>query len=264
MELQELVARARLLFSGAPKRFNVFNLVNGKRSAKEIAKKSGKSLSATLQDLQKMRDLELVVPRKGEDERIIRKEKSIIYEKVPLLKHLSDSYFKDPTKLPVVEKKKPPKGRLKIKISKGIAIPREQEILNICNTGEDQLFEFKRAGTDVGTLSKEICAFANTRMGGLIFYGVEDDGAIGNADISKQTFDQKLRNSVRNTISPAISIEIIEKDVLGHRIFLIYTPPWNRKQVYQFDGRIYIRHGTNVFIAKPEELKKLYDGECVI
>jgi hypothetical protein len=53
MNLQELVARARLLFEGAPKRKEVFNFINGKKSAKDIAKKTGKSLSATLQDLQK-------------------------------------------------------------------------------------------------------------------------------------------------------------------------------------------------------------------
>lgn len=264
MELQEHIARARLLFSGAPKRFTVFKLVNGKISAKEIAKKTGKSLSATLQDLQKMRDLGLVVSRKGGDGKIIKKEKSIIYEKVPVLKHLPGSYFKDPTKLPAVDKEKSYKGKLKVKTFKGVAIPGEKEILSICNTGEDQLFEFKRAGTEMSTLSKETCAFANTQMGGLIFYGVEDDGAIGNADMPKQTFDQRLRNSVRNTISPAISIKIIEKDVLGYKIFLIYTPPWNRKQVYQFNGRTYIRHGTNVFIAKTEELKKLYNGKYVI
>lgn len=264
MELQELIARGRLLFSKAPKRFTVFKLVNGKISAKGIAKKTGKSLSATLQDLQKMRDLGLVVFKKGENGKIIKKEESIVYEKVPVLKHLSSSYFKDPTKLPTVDKKESYKGRFKVKTFKGIAIPREKEILSICNTGEDQLFEFKSAGTEMSTLSKEICAFANTRMGGLIFYGVEDDGAIDNADMTKQTFDQSLQNSVRNTISPSISIKIIEKDVLGYKIFLIYTPPWNRKQVYQFNGRIYIRHGTNVFIAKPEELKKLYDGEYVI
>lgn len=60
MELQELVARARIIFQGAPKRVQVFELVNGKRSAKEIARRSRKSLSAALQDLQKMRDMELV------------------------------------------------------------------------------------------------------------------------------------------------------------------------------------------------------------
>ena len=40
MELQELVARARIIFQGAPKRAQVFELVNGKRSAKEIARRS--------------------------------------------------------------------------------------------------------------------------------------------------------------------------------------------------------------------------------
>jgi len=263
MELQELVARARLLFFGAPKRFIVFNLVNGKKSTKEIAKKSGKSLSATLQDLQKMRDLGLIVFRKKDGE-TMKKDNFTIYERAPLLKHLPKSYFEEPTKLPVIERSGLKRRKSATKSLRGVVIPNEQGILDICRSGEDQLYEFKRAGTEIRILSKEICAFANTRMGGLIFYGVEDDGAIGNANIRKQVFDQALQNSIRNTISPAISIKIIEKDVLGYRVFLIYISPWNRKNVYQFDGRVYIRHGTNVFISKPEELKKLYNGEYVI
>ena len=96
MELQELVARARLLFDGATKRRQVFELVNGKRSGKEIARKSGKSLSATLQDLQKLRDLELIVPRLSEGGGVFKKDQSIVYEKAVLLKHISALYFDSP------------------------------------------------------------------------------------------------------------------------------------------------------------------------
>jgi len=263
MELQELVARARLLFSGAPKRFIVFGLVNGKRSAKEIAKKAGKSLSATLQDLQKMKDLGLIVDKKDKNGKMIKREKSIVYEKSPLLKHLPESYFKDPTKLPIARRESSRKEKIRRAGLKGIAIPNEQRILDVCRDGEDQLYEFKRAGANTQDLSKVICAFAHTRMGGIIFYGVEDDGAIGNADMSKQKFDQSLMNSVRNTISPPLTIKIIGRDVIGHKIFLISIPSWNRKEVYYFRGRVYIRRGTNVFEAKPDEIKKLHKGEYV-
>jgi len=240
----------------------IFDLVNGKRSAKEIARKSGKSLIAVLQSLQKMRDLELIIYKKTDGGKIIKKNNSIIYEKVPLLKHLSKSYFRHPTKLPVSQENKMSKKG--VRNIKGVSIPVEKEILDICNSGEDQLYEFKRAGVDMRILSKEICAFANTRLGGLIFYGVEDDGAIGNADMRRQVFDQRLQNSIRNNISPALAVKIIEKDVVGHKIFLICISPWNQSDVYQFDGRVYIKHGTNVFVAKPEELKKLHSGKYVV
>lgn len=49
-------------------------------------------------------------------------------------------------------------------------------------------------------------------------------------------------------------------DVLGYKIIIIRIPLWNRKDVYHYEGRVYLSHGTNVFIAKPEDSKKLHDG----
>jgi len=262
MELQELVARARILFQGAPKRVLVFELVNGKRPAKDIARQSGRSLSTTLADLQKMKDMELLRYRRDSDGKPLRKSDSIVYEKDPLLKHLSKNYFEEPTRLPKSRKKKPNlRGALSVR---SIKTPTEQEILDICSGGEDQIYEFKCAATDIRTISKEVCAFANTKMGGIIFYGIQNDGSIENADMKRQVFDQRLQNSIRNTVSPALSAKIIEKDVLGHKIFLVIVSPWNRKDVYQYEGRVYLRHGTNVFAAKPEEVRQLYDGRPVV
>lgn len=261
MEVQELVARARILFQGAPKRALVFELVNGKRSAKEISRRSRKSLSAALQDLQKMRDMELVVAKKTDTGELLKKDNSVVYDQNPLLKHLSKHYFEDPTQIPQPKKNASSKKNTFISSAK---IPSEQEILDICRSGEDQLYEFKRTGTDARTISKEVGAFANTKMGGVIFYGIQDDGTIENADMKRQVFDQKIQNSVRNTISPALTIKIIEKDVLGHKIILIIIPAWNRKNVYQYENRVYLRHGTNVFVAKPEESQQLHNGKYVV
>jgi hypothetical protein len=265
MDIQELISRGRFIFSGAPKRFEVFKLVNGKRSAKEIARKSGRGLSPTLADLQKAKDMGLIRPREDRNGRIVKKENSLVYEKDPLVRHISISYFQDSVKSQkefVKQKmiaKKPKVGRLK-----ALRVPSENEILDICKSGEDQLYEFKGPGTEIKRLTKEIAAFLNTKMGGLIFYGVEDDGAIVGSDMRRQGMDQSLQNSIKNTISPSAIVEIKTKDVVGHTVLVIVIPPWNGKDVYQYSGRIYIRKGTNVFIAKPEEVRKLHDGKYVI
>jgi len=264
MEIQELIARGRLLFSGAPKRFEVFNLINGRRSAKDIARKTGKPLTSTLHDLQKMRDMGLILPRKDKQGKIFKKEKSIIYEKVPAIRHLPKTYFEDSTKVVKTYERKRAIGKSAARTIKGPALPTKSSILDICRNGEDQLYEFKRAGTEMRTLSKEICAFANTKLGGLIFYGVEDDGTIAGTDRRRQQFDQSIQNSIRNTISPPPVINIVEKDVLGQRIIIIKIPAWNRKDVYHYERRVCIRKGTNVFYATVEESKKLHKGEFVI
>lgn len=265
MEIQELVARGRLLLSGAPKRLEVFKLVNGKRSAKEISRKSGKPYVPTLHDLQKMRDLGLIIPRKAKNGKVIRKDNSTVYEKVPLIRHLPISHFFDSTRIvgEAVESKKLG-GKTRKKSISNLPIPTEKEILDICKNGEDQLYEFKTAGTDVRKLTKEIAAFANTKLGGLILYGVEDDGTIVGTDKRRQELDQPLQNCIKDTISPSLVVDIKEKDVLGHKIIVIRIPAWNRKDVYHYDGRVHIRKGTNVFVAKPEESKKLHEGVPVI
>jgi hypothetical protein len=265
LDIQELVSRARILFSEAPKRLEVFKQVNGKSSGKEIARKTGKPYVPTLNDLQKMRDLELIQPRMDKDGKPLRKDDSIVYEKVPLIRHIPISYFSDPTQISK-EKVKAKKLMEKSKVVpfSNLHMPDENEVLDVCRSGEDQIHEFKAAGTEVQKLTREIAAFANTRQGGLIFYGVEDDGTIAGTDKRRQELDQPLQNSVRNAISPALTIDLQEKDVLGYKLILIRIPPWNKKDVYQFDGRVYLRHGTNVFFAKPEESKKLHEGIIVI
>jgi hypothetical protein len=264
MELQELISRGRFVFSGAPKRFEVFKLINGKKSTREIARKTGKSLGSTLNDVKKLKDMGIIQPKTDTKGSLIKKDGGTVYEKVPLIRHIPLSYFQDIVKAQrkFVEKEKIHK-RIKAKFTPPI-VPSENEILDICKSGEDQLYEFKAPGTDIRKLTKEIAAFSNTKMGGLIFYGVEDDGSIIGTDLRRQELDQSLQNSVRNTIAPSPIIEIKEKDVLGHQILIIFTPPWNKKDVYHYEGRVYLRKGTNVFIATPEESRKLFSGTPVV
>lgn len=261
MELQELVARARLLFRGAPKRVSVFELINGKRSAKEIALKVGRGLSSTLADLQKMKDMELLTYRKDSSGKNVRKADSIVYEKHSFLKHLPRSYFEEPSRLPRPAKTKSKQRKVLIQ---SVRIPTEQEIIDICGTGEDQLYEFKRAGGEIRDIVKEICAFANTKMGGLLFYGVEDDGTISGSDMPRQKFDERLQGSLGANISPSLIVKILEKDILGHKIILIVIPSGSKRSVYQMDGRVYIRKGTIKTIATPEESKMLHQGKYVV
>jgi len=264
MEIQELIARGRLLFSGAPKRFEVFNLVNGKRSAKDIARKIGRPLSSILQDLQKTRDMGLILPKRDKQGDIVKKDGSIVHEKDPAVRHLPKTYFEDFAKVVKTYQHKKVAGKLADRKIKGPGLPTETCILDICREGEDQLYEFKRAGTETRTLSKEISAFANTKFGGLIFYGVEDDGTIAGSDKRRQELDQSIQNSIRNTIDPALTVDIIEKDVMRQKIIIIRIPAWSRKDVYRYEGRLYIRKGTNVFEATSDEAKKLYKGEFVV
>lgn len=265
MDIQELVSRGRLVLSGASKRLEVFSLINGRRSTKEIAKRARKGINATLNDLKKMKDMEIIQPRVDRNGNEVKKDGSILFEKVPLIRHLPISYFRDTIK----SQKKLSKKEIKHKGSRNrgltvLKVSSESEILDICRHGEDQIYEFKAQGTDVNKISRAVGAFLNTKQGGLIFYGVEDDGTIAGTDTSRQKFDQSLQNSVKHTIAPPPTISINEATILGTKILVVVVPPWDRRTVYQFDGRISIRKGTNVFIASPQEVKKLHEGVYVV
>lgn len=263
MELQELVTRARIQFSGAEKRRQVFELLNGKRSVSEIARSTNRTQQSIFNDLQKLKDFALVFPKKKSDGSVYKIQGTIVYERDPLLRHLPKSYFNDPTKT-VRLKAKAVKIQKSHKTVRSISLPSSQEILDICKNGEDQGYEFKEAGVEMNKISKELCAFANTKDGGILLYGVADDGTISGSDLNRQKFDQSLQNSIRNTISPSLNLKIVERDVLGYGVIIVAVDPWNRKEVYQHDGRILIRRGTNVFAAKPDEVRKLHRGEFVI
>ncbi len=236
-----------------------------KRGPKDISVKVGKPVVPTLNDLQKMKDLELVRSKKDNRGNIVMKDKYTVYEKNPLIAHVPLSYFTDTVKSqsryvrPEIRKQ-----NKKSSASQTLRIPSENEILDICKNGEDQIYEFKAPGVDTNKIVKEIAALLNTKNGGLLFYCVEDDGTIVGTDIRRQDLDQRLQNSVKNMISPSATVNIRSVKALGNEIIVVVVPPWNRKDVYQHDGRILIRKGTNVFAAKPEEVRKLHDGIYVV
>lgn len=262
-DLQELILRARFIFLGAVKRFELFKLITGRNSTKDISKKTGRRLSSVLHDIEKLRDLELIRERK-DTKGVIKKDGATVFEKSPLIKHVSDSYLKDVADTSkIVKKKIKEKGRVGKLPS--INIPTINDILDISKEGENQLYEFKAPGIEMDKLSKEIAAFLHTKHGGIIFYGIEDDGTIISSDLKRQDFDQRIQNSVRNNINPAPHIEIKERDVLGSKIILVIIPPWDKINLYHYKNKYYyIRKGTNIFQLQPHEIKKLSNGNYVV
>lgn len=265
VDLQELISRARFIFQNAPRRLQVFKLTNGKRSTKDVARKTGRSMSSVLQDIEKLRDMELIEEKKDKRGNAIKKDRAAVYQKTALIKHVALGYFRDVSQTGRTVTRVSPKRIIGRKLTT-IHVPSENEILDICKYGEDQLREFKAPGTATSKITKEIAAFLHTRNGGVILYGIDDDGAVIGSDLRRQRFDQKIQNSIRNTISPQPTIEIKERNVMGSKVIIIVVPPWDRKTIYQYtmDKRYYIRRGTNVFALQPDEIVKLSRRQYVV
>lgn len=263
LSLQELITRGRFVMGDAPSRLEVFQAVDGRRTARDIAESLGRHVNNVRRDLTTLRDAGLIQQRvEGGVE--VTSEGFAIFEKVPLARTISMKYFNPTGARPaageISEARQPRRARGK----QELPVPDENEILEIARRGEDQLYEFKAPGVDVSKVSREICAMLNTSKGGIVFYGIDDSGVIVGTDVSRQQFDQPLQNSIKNTISPAATVQIRSATVLGSEILLALVPPWNRRDVYQYGEKVLIRKGTNVFAAKPEEARSLHRGVPVV
>lgn len=256
MDLQELISRGRFIFAGAPERLKLFALVDGRRTAKEMASRlKGRHVNNIHRDLRLLCDIGLIQERK-KDGATQKRDGFTLYEKTPLARAVAVSYFSGPRKVNKPKLPGPP-AKDRGKRPKPLPLPSENEILDMCKKGEDQTLEFKSAGTDVRKISKEIAAMLNTRDGGIIFYGVDDDGIIQGSDVSRQKLDQPLQNSVKNSIAPAATISLKAVTVLGSELLAVIVPPWNRKDVYQFDDRVLIRKGTNTFCCQTRRVAEV-------
>ncbi len=265
MDLQELITLGRHIFVGAPSRLDVYKKVDGKRTAKDISVELARSVNSVRNDLNTIANVGLISEKSDSDDRPIKRGRFSIYEKIPLAKTVSIRHFESTGKRPDTGQpaKRPARPLRRGGGRRTLSVPSEQEILDICNEGEGPPYEFKGQGTDFRKITREIAAMLHTRQGGIVFYGIADDGTIEGSDISRQSFDQSLQNSLRTTIDPPPAVCVRKVTVVGNDLLAVVVPPWNRRDIYVFDGRVLIRRGTNVFAVKSSEIKKLHGGEYI-
>lgn len=130
-----------------------------------------------------------------------------------------------------------------------------EEILSL---GENSNCEFKEQLPQNKVLAQEVCSFANNKGGGVILFGVSDNGKVTGVD--KKSLDSlKLRitDIIRDSCLPVPKIEFYLFDIPNGRTILTI-------QVYEVEqkpcltsGRTYIRVGSSVRIATSEEIRKL-------
>lgn len=136
----------------------------------------------------------------------------------------------------------------------------KREILNLIEKGESNIVEFKRQGTTPEKLSKEICAFSNTK-GGYLFIGVDDDRKIIGVKNEKAELDI-IQQACYFNIVPVpkyeVSIFSIKKTI---DIIVVYIPQSLNKphKIKLFDTinnkfywRAYIRNKDESVLASRE------------
>jgi len=67
----------------------------------------------------------------------------------------------------------------------------EKELLRVLKEGENERVEFKRSFAEIEKAIQALASFANAN-GGLVIFGVENDGSLVGIDIGKYNVEQKI------------------------------------------------------------------------
>lgn len=137
------------------------------------------------------------------------------------------------------------------------------ELKTLISEGENFRIEFKRQFKSVEKIAKEIIAFANTK-GGMILFGVDDDGTIYGVESEKSEVDlihEAAHDFCEPPINPIVQvIELNNKDVVVAIVEESRTKPHrlqDYKDVVSRDAKVYIRVHDKSVIASREVVKIL-------
>lgn len=140
----------------------------------------------------------------------------------------------------------------------------DEELLALLRGGESDRVEFKRNANDRDEIRKNICALANDlpdhRQAGVIFVGIEDDGACVNLVITDE-LEQKL-SQMRDDgkILPFPSFDVQKRTLDGCEVLAVIVQPATAPPL-RLEGRVFVRSGTRTVQANPEDERRLVEKQ---
>ena len=144
-----------------------------------------------------------------------------------------------------------------------------EELEDIIKQGEGHAVDFKESGilSDPLKLAKLMVAFANNlytsaKYGGLILIGVRNDGSLEGMK-KKQGHEEHLMNIARDKCEPSIKPQFEAINLVKGDVYVLTIPKMSKypHAVRSQDGNVhYVRVGTTVRVATPEELQELFVG----
>jgi len=141
----------------------------------------------------------------------------------------------------------------------------EQEALRLISEGESSRVEFKRKFTTFEKIARELIAFANSK-GGLIFFGVDDNGEIVGVKSEKET-EELLLETAKNYCEPEIDLKVYILEIEGKDVVIGEVRESSKKphriQDYQPNlnyktAKVFIRIKSKSVQASREMIKLLH------
>lgn len=132
-----------------------------------------------------------------------------------------------------------------------------EDLRSIAARGESETIEFKRSTAEVNTAARTLCAMLNGQRGGMVLFGVGNNGAIVGQDIGEQTHD-RIRAEVRK-IDPPVIPELRTIPLSGDSAVLVATVSGGTG-LFRHDGKAYERFGpTTSVMSEAENQRRLLE-----
>jgi len=138
------------------------------------------------------------------------------------------------------------------------------ELLDIVALGETSTVQFKRTLDSTDKLAAELCAFANSE-GGMILFGVENDGSIIGLDAAEvRDLNSKIANvasgKIREPLFPTSEVvQVEEKNVL-----VVHVPESLSKPHFDPSGAIWVKNMADKRrVTSREELRRIFQDAQV-
>ena len=126
--------------------------------------------------------------------------------------------------------------------------------------GESDNIEFKEMMPSNDKLARQACAFANTTGGGIMIFGITDDGAVtGIPGNEWDEYQTKVANVFTSACLPNPEFRMLrfDTDDPTRQLFVIDIQELATKPCVTNDGRIYIRQGGTSRPAKSEDIRRM-------
>ena len=112
--------------------------------------------------------------------------------------------------------------------------------------GESQTREFKKSLGLQREGLEALCAMINCELArGTVYFGIGKDGTVcgiepGNLDTAQRSLSQ----AIRNKFDPALVVQIEVEELRGKQILVLSAQRDRSVPYYEYDGRAWIREGT--------------------
>ena len=132
------------------------------------------------------------------------------------------------------------------------------ELIERISNGEDSFTQFKREVISAKELAKEFVAFLNAE-GGIIIFGVEDDGNIKGLSFDEiEKLGQLIGNTADQNVKPPFHPIVANISIADSKLVIVHIPKGISKPYATSSGDYYIKSSSDKKKISQEELRRLF------